>query len=109
MPMTMGTCALFTRSLEFQCADGAANPPDWCSKKWCYVDPCTCKGFATAASDYFPGTDTFFSYAVCGESDTFSDFGACGEHVEEDVCTESVGCLWDKRFAQCFEAPVLTA
>ena len=65
--------------------------------------------FARLAEKSGKGSISNLSTKVCGESDTFSDFGACGEHVEEDVCTEIAGCLWDKRFAQCFETPVLTA
>ena len=48
------------------CSDalGRLGREEFCSKKWCYVDPCSCKNFAIAKSEYFPGTDTFFSYAV---------------------------------------------
>jgi hypothetical protein len=87
--------------------DDSSSAPSWCSKKWCYVDPCTCKNFAIAPSDYFPGTDTFFSYAVCGETDDFTDFGACKTLTTEETCTADATCLWDKHVSQCFEAPTL--
>ena len=74
------------------------NPADWCDDPWCYVDPCTCNGFALAASDYFEGSGVslFYSYAVCGSSDDYNivkctaitDEVACNA---EDECTYSSG------------------
>lgn len=51
---------------------------DWCMKKWCYVDPCSCHAAAppkTAtffADATFQGRKVFWSYATCGETDTYS-------------------------------------
>jgi len=55
-----------------------ASPPGWCSKKWCYVDPCSCSlSTPPKASDLFPkasyhGRPLYFSYATCGAKDSYS-------------------------------------
>ncbi len=51
----------------FSCA--GSNPEDWCEDEWCYVDPCSCSGFAFEPSDYFPGEGLFYSYDVCRQAD----------------------------------------
>jgi hypothetical protein len=53
--------------------------PEWCSKAWCYVDPCNCKGLAVPPkpSDYmkeakFQGKPIHYSYVTCGSTDVWS-------------------------------------
>jgi len=54
------------------------SPPDWCTKKWCYVDPCTCSlSVPPKPSDMFPkatyhGRSLYYSYATCGAKDSYS-------------------------------------
>jgi len=55
------------------------KPPEWCGKKWCFVDPCACSGLEAPpkASDYlgngtFQGKKVHYSYATCGEKDSYS-------------------------------------
>jgi hypothetical protein len=51
----------------------------WCSKKWCYVDPCNCDGIPALPkpSTYIPGglfqgRPVHFSYATCGAKDSYT-------------------------------------
>mmetsp|Transcript_82387 Transcript_82387/g.214666 ORF Transcript_82387/g.214666 Transcript_82387/m.214666 type:complete len:533 (+) Transcript_82387:25-1623(+) len=55
------------------------DPPAWCAKKWCFVDPCSCSGLEAPpkASDYLgngtvQGKQVHYSYATCGEQDSYS-------------------------------------
>ena len=49
----------------------------WCDRPWCYVDPCTCTSVTDiAASQYFPGSTLYYSYANCKSIDTFSPSGS---------------------------------
>ena len=47
------------------------NPPDFCSKKWCYVD------ISCTASDLLrtnlPGVTLGYSYMICGNTATFPE------------------------------------
>jgi len=65
------------------CADATNKPktdaPDWCGKKWCFVDKAACAytgDDVPVASSYFKRegkTDVlFYSYKTCGETDTFT-------------------------------------
>lgn len=57
---------------------GGNDAPDWCKKKWCFVDPCSCSlEVPPKASDYlgeatFQGKQVYYSYATCGEEDSYS-------------------------------------
>lgn len=60
----------------------AANPPHWCEKKWCYVDPCTCeldtppKSTVYLPGAKFQGTPIYYSYVACGDTDTGDRHGS---------------------------------
>merc|ERR1719162_1457980 len=66
--------------------------PDWCSSKWCYVDPCTCSlqtpPKKSVTSFMWQGKPLYWSYATCGGKDTFSEGNdkACVNKKEEDGC-----------------------
>ena len=62
----LSTCATHDAGLEPFCND--ADPPSWCSRAWCYVDPDNCDGYATYKSTYYPFTDAFYSWETCGGS-----------------------------------------
>ena len=55
-----------------QRCSGACSP-NWCSQRWCWVDPSNCAAGDVEGSSYFPGAATY-SYATCGSIDRFSGF-----------------------------------
>ena len=80
----VGACKAYDASLS---ACTVAEPPVWCARRWCWVDPLTCKR-PWANSEYFPdarlGTSMYapklaFSYETCGNINEFSATSRCGE------------------------------
>lgn len=71
-----GTCQAWDAVNHPTCM--GPDKADWCTKKWCYVDPCACNAAAPPKSAQFLGDATFqgrnvfWSYATCGETDTYS-------------------------------------
>jgi len=71
-----GSCSAWDGDRHPDC--NGKNPPDWCSKQWCFVDPCSCQVDAPPkVSNYladgtFKGKPVFYSYATCGEKDSYS-------------------------------------
>lgn len=62
----------------------------FCTKPWCYVDPCQCDSPDITSSSYFKSYgigELKYSYATCGgiDSDPFDD----GNTQEETDCTEA--------------------
>ncbi|CAE6973425.1 CACNA2D2 [Symbiodinium natans] len=49
-----------------------ASPPAWCNKPWCYVSTANCVGIQPYRSVKFPGSDAYYSYQTCGESNEFT-------------------------------------
>lgn len=92
------------------------SPQDWCTKMWCYVDPCDCEGGEDAViALYFPSTtfkgrNLYFSYSTCGATDTFTakyrgdtacrnkDLTQCA--AEPDKCIEYQGQCVGKELGQ---------
>ena len=72
----LNQCAAHDKDLEPNC-DGN-DVPDYCDKKWCFVNAATCKN-GVRNFTLFPGfiNKLHFSYAVCAESnqgvDTIED------------------------------------
>ena len=71
-------CARHDLNSTFECV--AANPPDWCIKRWCWVNAQECDR-PMEKSNFFPTVTTLigtateplhFSYGTCGSLDTFS-------------------------------------
>ncbi|CAJ1398790.1 unnamed protein product [Effrenium voratum] len=57
----------------------------WCDRPWCYIDPCTCSSATDiAASQYFPGSTLYYSYANCKSVDTFTPSGSSVDI--SDIC-----------------------
>lgn len=48
--------------------DDIEGKPEWCSKQWCYVDPCNCQSpmQSTTVGTSFQGQPAFWSYVTCG-------------------------------------------
>ena len=55
---------------------GWGCPADWCSDKWCYVDPCECSDYAIGETFMFSGVSLYFSYGLCCGG--FSTAATCG-------------------------------
>jgi hypothetical protein len=80
-----------------------SDPPEWCSKAWCYVDPCSCS-LATApkTSSYVPdssyqGKPVYYSYRTCGETDSYtagSHKTACVNQKTAPACGKLDKCAW---------------
>jgi len=76
-PVDLGsTCKAWDEDSSPECKGGSA--PNWCKKKWCYVDPCECdlaKGpFPATYGDgkwSVDGRKTYYSYVTCGETNSF--------------------------------------
>ena len=63
-----GACAAHDAGFEPYCASG--NAESFCSLSWCYVNATTCHSspHVYQASDLFPDSSLYFSYATCGAS-----------------------------------------
>lgn len=70
-----GHCQAWDDGVAPSCEEGGTpgEGQDWCAKKWCYVDPCSCNiSIQPKASNYFPtafldGRPLYYSYATCGD------------------------------------------
>lgn len=93
-----GSCAAWDLDNNPACAV-KGKKPDWCEKKWCFVDPCSCKtAVPPQLSAYLPtasmqGKAIYFSYETCGESYVGSDL--CSEKRSETDCTAFAKCGWN--------------
>jgi len=71
-----GQCKAWDSGRHPKCA--GKDPPDWCLKEWCFVDPCSCNAEAPPKiSNYlgsatFQGRQVYYSYAACEETDSYS-------------------------------------
>jgi len=82
---------------------GGEGAPKWCTKKWCFVDPCSC-GIKPPPkrSSYFPnarknGRPVYYSYATCGSEDSWTASNhdkACPNQVDEAACGGVKACAW---------------
>ncbi|CAE8639582.1 unnamed protein product [Polarella glacialis] len=94
-----GTCSAWDMDNHPACAV-QENKPDWCSKKWCYVDPCTCNVFVPPRlSKFLPttklrGIAVYYSYETCGEKDTFSS-DECVAQTSLEACGKNSNCGWN--------------
>jgi len=70
------------------------DPPGWCHRSWCFVDPCACAIHAPPkVSAYFPKATygrkpVYYSYETCGSSDTYTldSHSACVNQATEAKC-----------------------
>uniref|UniRef100_A0A7S1WJC4 Uncharacterized protein n=1 Tax=Alexandrium catenella TaxID=2925 RepID=A0A7S1WJC4_ALECA len=83
-PADLGTyCSDWDEDRHPDCQ--GSSQPDWCSQRWCYVDPCRCNiGTPPKVSTYLPkvtyrGKPLFYSYATCGQQDGYSSSKATNE------------------------------
>ncbi|CAK0891225.1 unnamed protein product [Prorocentrum cordatum] len=84
---------------------------EWCARKWCYVDPCSCNlAVAPRGSSYLNGTTHLgrplhYSYAACGNEDPRPDGDACAG-LSRLVCEgggveAAARCRWDHAGGRC--------
>mmetsp|Transcript_43449 Transcript_43449/g.81159 ORF Transcript_43449/g.81159 Transcript_43449/m.81159 type:complete len:278 (-) Transcript_43449:92-925(-) len=99
-PANLGSsCKAWDVSLYPACS--ADPPPDFCSAKWCFIDPCKCTipvpPKKTTQNYSWQGKQLYWSYATCGGADTFSAQNpmACVSQDNEDYCKDVKGCSWD--------------
>jgi len=78
------TCKAWDAGRHVECT-GSGAKPDWCNKKWCFVDPCKCNlKQPPTSSTYikgalFQGNPLFYSYEACGDTDTNTHRGGTSE------------------------------
>jgi hypothetical protein len=94
------TCTAWEKDNHPECDGDKA--PDWCSQKWCYVDPCSCKlPTPPKTSSYVPeanyqGKPVYYSYATCGGKDSYTDGRkeACVNQKSNKACSKLKKCAW---------------
>merc|ERR1719245_1736968 len=76
---------------------------EWCSQKWCYVDPCECglevpPKISSVQKVAFQGRPLYYSYATCGGVDSWTAKNhaeACVNQASEKACSGLSKCAWD--------------
>jgi len=63
---------------------------DWCTDKFCWVDPCACDKIDISKSSWLNG---YYSYSLCGQADQYTPV-ACSANTDKTVCTGTAGCKW---------------
>lgn len=75
---TGATCSAWDFASNPTCAGNSTEIPEWCAKKWCFVDPCSCStAVPPKLSTYLPfasirGRPVYFSYDTCGDEDLWT-------------------------------------
>jgi len=86
------------------------NPASWCSKQWCYVDPCNCdipdipKISAYLPDSKYQGKPVYYSYETCGAKDEYTTKNhkeACVNQPSKDVCNGKPKCKWSDDKHKC--------
>lgn len=103
-PAEMGaSCEAWEQGTHPECKGSV--PPQWCTQKWCYVDPCSCNldvlPKMTEAGTEYQGKPAYYSYDTCGSADLWSQGseGACVNQKSEASCAKLPKCAWDGK--QC--------
>ncbi len=78
-----GRCETWDATLAPSCADVDGRPlasaiPDWCSRRWCYINYTECWRPHSQAAYTFPtgayrGEGLHYSYETCGNLDTYAE------------------------------------
>jgi len=116
------TCSSWDENANSLCK--GPNPPEFCSQRWCYVDPCNCKGIDTApkqtqniAGSNIKGRPMYFSFSTCGDQYLLDDGWpeqSCWTQKSPSDCTthltsegskcgwlEETGCVDDHLLSMC--------
>lgn len=107
---TGASCKVWDLESNPLCTGSDAELPDWCTKKWCFVDPCSCSlAVPPARSKYLPyasigGKSIFYSYETCNDPDLWTpqhSVHACVNQKTENACLSFDKCAWDLTKQQC--------
>mmetsp|Transcript_73776 Transcript_73776/g.130303 ORF Transcript_73776/g.130303 Transcript_73776/m.130303 type:complete len:522 (+) Transcript_73776:60-1625(+) len=99
---TGGTCGAWDLENNPECAV-KGEKPEYCSKKWCFVDPCSCKEYhdAPKISGYLIDSEInkrsiYFSYETCGEDVRAAEWNTdvCSIEQTQEGCTKKSKCAW---------------
>lgn len=111
-----GSSVAYPADLGSRCEAWDANKhpkcpgESWCKQKWCYVDPCKCKGVPVLPkpSIYLPGAmyqgkPVHFSYATCGGSDSYSaeNEKKTAEDIKETCAAKVDSATWGMGKCRC--------
>mmetsp|Transcript_29750 Transcript_29750/g.68499 ORF Transcript_29750/g.68499 Transcript_29750/m.68499 type:complete len:419 (+) Transcript_29750:105-1361(+) len=107
-----GTCQAWDQARHPSCkVQAGSEPPPWCGRSWCYVDPCSChlevlpKVSLYLPDSTFQGKPIYYSYSTCGDTDEWTKENhkdACVNQRTEQDCEASSKCKWDGK--QCMGA-----
>ncbi|CAJ1438706.1 unnamed protein product [Effrenium voratum] len=95
-----GSCGAWDLTNHPQCS--GKSQPEWCKRKWCFVDPCSCSlAQPPKVTTYLDGTmrgkTIYYSYETCGNEDTFTatnEQAACIFEKDKASCSTNSKCLW---------------
>jgi len=98
------TCQAWDDGRHPECVSkNETDRPEWCTQKWCYVDPCTCDmDVPPKQSKYLPGAvfqgiPVYYSYSTCGSVDTWTlghHKNACVNQKSKEACVKQDTCDW---------------
>jgi len=99
-------CAAWDLDTHPQCKSMA--PPEWCTMKWCYVDPCACT-LAKKVGSYLPaarwqGKGLEYSYVTCGNEDKYTSSNhasVCIQISSKASCDQMLHCSWSTADNRC--------
>lgn len=98
------------------CSGGHKEVPAWCTRRWCFVDPCACSlASPPSQSRYIPfanvdGKAVYYSYDTCSNDDFWTaenDGHACVNQKTEAHCLASEKCGWDTITKTCLGKDLL--
>jgi hypothetical protein len=73
------------------------NSAGWCTKSFCWVDPCNCDRADIGVSSWFKrrsdGGNIYYSYSQCGAVDSFT-LALCTAGTTQTLCEAEAGCKW---------------
>lgn len=96
----LGKCSDWDKGLEPKCT--GANPPEWCSQKWCYVNSSACTlNDATVSTRTVTGGRTVdmphYSYVTCGFESAFAKYQRAALQDAKTIIRTVEGYLTDMR------------
>lgn len=89
------SCEAWEYEKHPMCRGDGPNKPDWCEKRWCFVDPCECNlPTPPKVTMYLPwatftGKSLYYSYETCGNPDSFTkalNLKACVNQKSQEKC-----------------------
>jgi hypothetical protein len=97
---TGASCAAWDKGMHPKCR--GTVPPQWCTQKWCYVDPCSCDleiaPKQTVLDITYQGSLAYWSYNTCGSTDFYSQGeipDACVNQKTQGECSKQSKCAWN--------------